>query len=310
VIDLTGGRDVASPHALALVRAVARAAESELARRLALDDARIRAAYDRRPRVRGTAALVSPGGRVLHATGDLQITGLSWLEGAGAGCGTLPDGRRLVIEPVGLDGYLVVRFVAAADPAPRRTAVRLSALGRDNAVIEIDGRSVQLSPRHSEIAVILALAGGGLSAGRLAVDLSLDAMSNVTVRADMCRLRTALGESLVGSQPYQFLRPIRSDAHAVRDLLAEGRPGDALDIYPGPLLPSSQAPAIVERREALDQQLRGSVLAGRDSKLIRRWVDAPWGAEDLLAWETLAGLLPGGSPQRAAAALRAQALRG
>jgi transcriptional regulator of acetoin/glycerol metabolism len=77
VIDLTGGGDVASPHALALVRAVARAAESELARRLALDDRRVRAAYDRRPRVRGTAALVSPGGRVLNATGDLQITGLS-----------------------------------------------------------------------------------------------------------------------------------------------------------------------------------------------------------------------------------------
>jgi hypothetical protein len=188
-----------------------------------------------------------------------------------------------VIEPVGVSGYLVVRFAAAADPAGAPTPVRLNALGRDHAVIEVDGRTVQLSPRHSEIAVILASAGGGLSAGRLAVDLSVDAMTNVSVRADMCRLRGVLGESLVGSQPYRFRYPVRSDAHAVRDLLAQGRAGDALGAYPGPLLPSSQAPAVVEQREVLEQQLRGAVLAARDPSLVRSWVDAPWGVEDLLA---------------------------
>jgi hypothetical protein len=246
---------------------------------------------------------------VVEATSPLGLTNLTGLTFDRDGSALLRDGRRLEIEPVGGSGYVVVRFVEAADLPNPLSAVRLNALGRDTAIVEVDGRTVKLGPRHSEIVTLLALTDEGLSAGRLAVDLSVDDLSNATIRVDMSRLRSVLGDDLLGSRPYRLRRRVRSDVHVVRDLLAEGRVRDALGIYPGPLLPHSQAPAIVEHRATLEQQLRGAVLASRDAWVLGRWVDAPWGVDDPLAWDALAHVLPAGSPQRAAASMRIQVLR-
>jgi hypothetical protein len=101
---------------------------------------------------------------------------------------------------------------------------------------------------------------------------------------------------------------VRTDLGEVSDLLAEGRVAQALARYPGPLLPRSDAPVVVEQRRCLEQQLRGAVLADGDPGLLRRWVAADWGTDDIPAWSALAHALPGGSPQRAAAAARAHAL--
>lgn len=306
-IDLTGRDDIAGPHVLRLIRATARVAEAELARALAATDEQARRAYYRQPRhSRVPAALVSLGGRVLEQTGELAAGALLALPAAGAGPGTLPDGRQVVLEPVGVAGYVVVRLVGggAVDPA----VLRLAALGRDAAIAEVDGRTLRLSPRQSEIAVALVLAAGGRTAAGLAVDLSAAEIQRVTVRAEMSRLRALLGAGVLSSQPYTLRRPVAADFTAVQALVAEGRVADALAGYPGPLLPASQAPAVVEQRGALEQQLRGAVLAAGDAGLLRRWVDAPWGADDALAWRRLADLLPGGSAPRAAAAARARAL--
>ncbi|WP_405653146.1 GAF domain-containing protein [Streptomyces sp. NBC_00019] len=235
VIDLSGGGTIATPPALAAVRAAALAAEAELAR-----------------------TLLGPDGRVLDV-----------LEGP---------------------------------------AVRLSALGRDSAVLESGGHVHRLSPRHSEIAVSLALEGRGVHGDRLAVDLSEREIPASTLRAEMTRLRAVLGPALLGSRPYALLRPVRSDFGELASLLAAGRVGEALARYPGPLLPRSEAPVVVEQRRALEQQLRGAVLGCGDTRLLRRWVAAAWGADDCAAWLALAHRLPGGSAQRAAAAARARAL--
>jgi hypothetical protein len=293
-VDLTSLDRLAGPHGLALVRAAARAAEEALARRLARRDADARAALAR-GRGGGRAVLLSPGGRVLPT-------------GPGIG-GLLADGRRVQIEPVGTDGYLVVRLLDAAPPAHERPVARLSALGRDSAALEIDGRTVRLGPRHSEILVLLALSKGGMSASRLAVELSAGELHPVTIRAEISRLRHIVGDDLLGSHPYELRRPVRPDFVVLRDLLAAGRAAEALTLYAGPLLPNSESPAVCEHRDALQQQLRGAVLGGGDPALLRRWVDAPWGAEDGPAWHILARLLPGGSAQRAAAALRARSLQ-
>ncbi|MFE2064316.1 transcriptional regulator [Streptomyces sp. NPDC059467] len=186
--------------------------------------------------------------------------------------------------------------------------VHLSALGRDNAEIGYAGRTLHLSPRHSEIVLVLALAGHGVTGDRLAVDLSEHEVPASTLRAELTRLRAVLGPDLLGSRPYALLRPVRTDFDEVSRLLAEGRAGEALARYPGPLLPRSEAPAVVAHRRCLEQQLRGAVLAGGDAVLLRRWVAADWGAEDLGAWTALTRALPDGSPQRAAAAARARAL--
>jgi len=214
-IDVTGGESVASPMALGLVRATARAAEAELARR---------------------------GDVSQHAQALTQ-----------AAPGT----------------------------------IRLTALGRDNAVAEFDGRVVRLRPRHSEIAVILALANAGLPGPRLAVKLSEADIPPVTLRAEMSRLRTLLGDALLGSHPYQLRRPVTLDFSVVLDLLDQGRVADAMAAYPGPLLPSSEAPAIADCRTALERELRAAVLTSGDAVLLRRWVNSDWGVYDVEAWQAL-----------------------
>ncbi|WP_405910466.1 transcriptional regulator [Streptomyces sp. NBC_00828] len=244
VVDLSGGGTIATPPALAAVRAAALAAEGELARAL---------------------------------PGPVTLLGR--------------DGRSLCASADGRDGV-----------------VRLSALGRDSAVLEYGGRVHRLSPRHSELVVALALEGRGVAGDRLAVDLSEREVPASTLRAEMTRLRAVLGPALLGSRPYALLHPVRTDFAEVAGLLAEGRVGEALARYPGPLLPRSDAPVVVEQRRALEQQLRGAVLGGGDAGLLRRWVDTARGAHDAAAWLALAHRLPGGSAQRAAAAARAHAL--
>ncbi|MFI7497966.1 GAF domain-containing protein [Streptomyces sp. NPDC049687] len=241
VVDLSGGATIATPPALAAVRAAALAAEAQLARL-------------------PSVPLLGPDGRV----------------------------RR--------------------DRVPPSADVRLWALGRDSALLEYADRVCHLSPRHSEIVLALALAGRGVTGDRLAVDLSDHEVPASTLRAEMTRLRAVLGPDLLGSRPYALLRPVRTDFGDVSRLLADGRIGEALARYRGPLLPRSEAPAVVEQRRSLEQQVRGAVLGGGDAGLLRRWVEAPWGAGDLGAWTALARTLPGGSPQRAAAAARARAL--
>jgi len=190
-----------------------------------------------------------------------------------------------------------------AAPVPLFTA-----LGRDHAVLRIAGTVQVLSPRYSEILAVLALAAGGVTGGRLAVELSSAELRPVTIRAELSRLRAMLGDDLLGSRPYALRRPVAADFLVIRDLIARGRVAEALAGYTGPLLPSSEAPAVVAYRDALHQQLRGAVLASGAPGQLRRWVDAPWGADDADAWLALAHALPGGSAPRAAAAARSRAL--
>jgi len=195
--------------------------------------------------------------------------------------------------------------LAAQTLLPPSPALRLKALGRDSALLEHAGQVHRLSPRHSEIVVTLALEGRGVSGDRLAVDLSEHEIPPSTLRAELTRLRAALGPDLLGSRPYALLRPVRTDYGEVAALLAEGRADAALARYPGPLLPRSDAPLVAAHRRSLEQQLRGAVLGAGGTDLLRRWTVSEWGADDACAWTALARSLPGGSPQRAAAAARA-----
>jgi hypothetical protein len=308
VVDITGGASIASPYALALVRATVRAAEAELAIRVAAADEQARREYaDRNVPDRSAVALLSPGGRLLAATPAGRDCFAGAIAGTGAPSGRT-QGRRLVAEPIGQAGHLLVHFSGTDRPRAAVADVRLTALGRDCALAEIDGRTLRLRPRHSEIVVLLALAARGLSGPRLAVELSEADINPVTLRAEMSRLRTLLGDGLLGSQPYALRRPVTSDFATVLDLLAEGRVGEAVAAYSGPLLPDSEAPAIVDYRSMLEEQLRAEVLASTDAMVLRRWVSAAWGANDAAAWRVLARQLPGGSPQRAAADARARTL--
>lgn len=310
VLDVTGGDAAAQPQMLALVRATARAAEAELARQVALRDLQVHEIYgSARHAPETAAALVSPGGRVLAASPDLGLTRIEGVTATGDGLGRLPDGRRLLIEPVGVNGYVVVRFVDGPPEPNLFPRLRLSVLGRDTSTLEVDGRTIKLGPRHSEIMMLLALAKEGLTASGLAEGLSRTALNPTTLRVDMSRLRALVGEELLASRPYLLRRAVRMDVDVVEGLLAEGRIQEALALYPGPVLPHSQAPGIVRLREALHERLRTAVLGGYDARSLRSWLDAPWGADDAQAWEVLSGLIPAGSPRHAEALERAKALQ-
>ncbi|MCW2982863.1 MAG: diguanylate cyclase, partial [Conexibacter sp.] len=75
----------------------------------------------------------------------------------------------------------------------------------------------------------------------------------------------------------------------------------ALDAYPGPLLPRSELPLIVEAREALDHRVRSAVLRADDPQLLHRWIHSAAGRDDLAACRRLVAQLPEDDDRRPAA---------
>ncbi|MEW2286805.1 GAF domain-containing protein [Streptomyces sp. NPDC047841] len=212
-VDITGGDGLAHPHSLGFVRAVARAAEAQL-------------------------ALLAPP--------------------RAAGGGPL-----------------------------------LSALGRDEAELAVGDRRIRLSRRHSEILVLLSRHPEGLSGDELLCALYADeSVTPVTLRAELARLRRLLGPGLLASRPYRLTAAVESDATVVERRLEAGALTAAAEAYSGPLLPGSQAPAIVRLRERLACGLRFALIAHGDPDLLADWAHAPWGEDDLEVWRALAAVRP------------------
>ena len=231
VVDITGGPDVASPQSLAMIRAAARMAESELAR-LALT---------------GTT-LATPG--------------------------------------------------PTPQPGASTGVLRVRGLGLPEAVAELGGRAHRLSRRHSELVAALIEHPAGLTAEQLEVEVYAGHVHSSTLRAEMTRLRTLLGPDVLASRPYRLVVDTESDWGSVAAHLAAGRVRDALQAYKGPLLPGSEAPAVVALRDALEGQVRGAVLASGEPDLMVGWTRSRWGAGDLEMWEAQMESLPVTSPLR------------
>jgi hypothetical protein len=191
---------------------------------------------------------------------------------------------------------------------PSRSVLRVHGLGRPDCVVELAGRSLRLSPRHSEILVILVDHPDGLTAEQLELEVYQADVHSSTMRAEMTRLRALLGPQVLQSRPYRLMVETDCDWQAVPAHLAAGRVRDALRTYQGPLLPQSEAPGIVSRREALQRQLRAAVLSGGEPDLMVAWTRSRWGADDLAVWRRQASALPVTSPLHALAVSEAQRL--
>jgi hypothetical protein len=183
-----------------------------------------------------------------------------------------------------------------------RPGLRVRALNRDRAEVEIgDGReTVTLSRRHSELLVLLALRPDGMSAEEVAIATHGDFGKPVTARAELSRLRRILGRRLL-AEPYRLDAAPRLDFLTVDDHVGAGDLARALDAYPGPLLPRSEVPLVVEAREALDHRVRQAVLRAGDAELLRRWVHCAAGRDDLEACRRLLTALPEDDDRRPAA---------
>jgi hypothetical protein len=182
-----------------------------------------------------------------------------------------------------------------------RPGLRVRALGRDRAEVEgAGGRPVTLSRRHSELLVLLSLRPEGMTAEEVAIATHGDFGKPVTARAELSRLRRILGRRLL-AEPYRLDAPPRADFLIAQERAA-GRDLDALlDAYPGPLLPRSETPLVVEAREALDFRVRQAVLRSGSADHLHRWVHSAAGRDDLEACRRLLAALPEDDDRRPAA---------
>ena len=194
----------------------------------------------------------------------------------------------------------------------QRLAPRLDVLGRERARLTLPAGPVELSLRHSELLLLLAeaaVAGEGRTAVQLAAECHPGDTAEVTVRAELSRLRRLVGADLVGSRPYRLLGRIDTDLDRVRRLLARGAVGEALERYPGAALPASRAPGVAVARERVGALLRQAVLRSRRPELLLRYAQLPETRDDVAVWQTCLEWLPPSSPRRAAAAAHLLRLR-
>lgn len=251
VIDITGGPQAVSSHALPLMEATAAAVESEIMVQ------RLRALADRR---------------------------------------SLGRARR--------------------EPAPRSMPVRagLQVLGRDTGLLVGHGaaRPTELSRRHAEILTLLSWHHQGLGADALAGLLYDADEAAVTLRAELVRLRRVLAATAPAivpvSRPYRLTTPLELDAHQVLSLLDRGAHRAALAAYPGPLLPDSVAPGIVQLRELVASRLREAMLTDASAELLHDYIRSAAAPDDTEVLVACLRLLPPRSPKRAGLVARIEAI--
>jgi GAF domain len=232
VVDVSGPAATVHPTTVALVDAVARLAESHL-----------REQHDRvLNRLRTVAApiLARIGRPALAVDADGWVAAVDSLplhnrillpEGIEPGRVWIPALGLCEVEL--LPGGWLVRLTPDDETAPSLSRVSLDLRTPNAPALDMIGQfgawRHDISLRHAEILLVLAMFPQGRSAPELAADLYGDRTRVVTVRAEMSRLRKQLAGLVLG-QPYRFA------------------PSAAVDIrYPADratLLSASTAPAV------------------------------------------------------------------
>ena len=178
-------------------------------------------------------------------------------------------------------------------------APSLDVLGGHGATLRHGATTTRLSLRHSELLLLLSESADGMTTAELGVALSDDDQAQVTVRAEISRLRSVLGPIELGSRPYRLESVLRTDVRAVRDDLAAGRLRRAVGRYRGPVLPTSTAPAVERLRDELHMYVRSCLLAGDDADALLSFADTDHGRDDFEIWDRILSILPVSSPRHA-----------
>lgn len=214
---------------------------------------------------------------------------------------------------------LEARFRGAPAPARRGPTTgedappgRLRVLGHEAPCLEHGSARRPLGGRHLEILTLLAWHRRGLGAGELAELLFGDPGQQVSVRAEMVRLRKALGpeaESIgLTSRPYRLGPAVVLDAREVLRHVGAGSHRQALDAYPGPVLPRSDAPGIVAIRREVSGVLREAMLNDADPAVLLDYLELDEAADDVEGLRTALQVLPARSPRRSVVVTRLQLL--
>ncbi|TJY72287.1 GAF domain-containing protein [Arthrobacter sp. CAU 1506] len=205
----------------------------------------------------------------------------------------------------------IIRLQAGTSNRATQQPAGLTITGRDHGLLELAGRRIELSQRHTEILTLLALHPGGLTAEQLADQLNPHARG-ATLRAEMVRLRKLLAgisaAAVPESRPYRLPQPLAVDAQRVLQCLARGSYRQALDLYQGQLVPGSEAPGVVDFRHRVSATLRESVLSNASTETVMRYLQLPEAKNDGDAWLAALRLLPPRSPKRAGVVARLEQL--
>jgi hypothetical protein len=177
---------------------------------------------------------------------------------------------------------------------PTTGALALRTLGVSRVLL--DGHDVHLSPRQVELLTVLSLHPDGLGLEALHAALYPEgAATPATCKAEVSHVRSRLGATL-GSRPYRLVGRFVADHLEVERLLEAGLVGPAVANYRGPLLPSSESPAVVEHRNYLHVALRRAVLATGDPDLLVTF--GRLDPDDREVHEHALARLPAGDPRR------------
>ncbi len=188
-----------------------------------------------------------------------------------------------------------VNALAAGNATPGR----LDVLGRDKGALTVGGQSVDISLRHTELLLLLASARDGLSAGDLAWKMYEHDAAEVTVRAEISRLRKVVPGLVSSNGRYTLTSELCTDAATVTERLSACDYGGAVDLYRGELLPRSTAPGVIAMRYRLHGWIRNALIEHGDAETLQRYARSPGGRDDVQVWRTCLDRLPRGSSQRA-----------
>jgi hypothetical protein len=158
--------------------------------------------------------------------------------------------------------------LAAATPS--WPGLELHVLGRGRATLH--GRPLSLGPRQIELLFVLAVVGSATLDELHALLYGDRPISMTTLRAEISHTRAALGGA-IASRPYRLTVPVRVDALDVLESVARGDVAAAAMAYAGQLLPTSEAPLVIERRYHLDVAVRTALLARGSTRDLLRYAD-------------------------------------
>ncbi|WP_336626864.1 MULTISPECIES: GAF domain-containing protein [unclassified Microbacterium] len=206
------------------------------------------------------------------------------------------------------------RRAAQAPRAPESATLRV--LGRDRGLLEVTGAGgetlAELSGRHAEILLLLAVHRQGLSADRLTELVYGPDAGEGTLRPEMVRLRKVLErvapQLVPSSRPYRLPAELETDAHQVISLLDRGAHRVALSAYRGQVLPDSTAPGVEEFRDTVRLALREALLTEASVDVLLAYADTVDGQQDAEVLRLALEMLPARSPRRAALVTRIEKL--
>jgi hypothetical protein len=226
-----------------------------------------------------------------------------------------PGGQMLASRPEAAVRLVREQWSAAVrklddlvDARPAPVVPVLEALGREQGLVRLGSRTIKLSPRHTEILVLLAGQPRGMTTEQIAVAVYGDPGRPATVRTALCRLRKALAPWLHSERHHVSLE-IEADFLIVQRLLRAGRAREAARRYPAALMPHSEAPGVADARDELDRWVRSAVMTSDDQEALWAWVGSDPGCDDVPAWKRFLADVDFADPRRAVAMSRLAGLR-